>query len=380
MHNIVIVGGGIGGLTLAIALRQRGVTAQVYEAAPALRPVGAGILVPANAMQIFDRLGLAEQIAQAGMPVRHGAIFDAQAGVLQKANLDTFAERFGFATIAIHRGLLHQTLVAALDSAQLHLGKALQTLSEQAGEVRMRFADGDEVRAHSVIGADGLRSAVRQQLFPGDRLRYSGQRSYRAVARLALPPVCEGASWEVWGPGCRFGFAAIAPDQVYWFATLDAAPGEPGWHAPLKPRLAEQFAAFPAPVETLIDATAEAAIITTDIHDLWTLPRWHVGRVGLLGDAAHATTPNLGQGGAQAVEDAAVLAECLTSNRDPAAAFAAYEERRRAKATLVVKRSWQFGKLAHLRHPLLRALRNVLVRSTPSGVTQRQFERLFRVE
>ncbi len=380
MNTIVIIGGGIGGLTLAIALRQRDIIAEVYEATPELRPAGAGILMPPNAMQVFGQISLAADIARAGMPLRSGDILDVQAGLLQHADLDAVAERFGFPTIAIHRGRLHQALVAALDPGQLHLGKAFVALTKEADGVRVRFTDGDEVRARAVVGADGLRSAVRQQLFPESRLRYSGQSSYRAVAPLTLPPSFDGVSWEVWGPGCRFGFAAIAPDEVYWFVTLAAAAGALRGQTPFKPRLAALFAAFPPPIGELIDATPEAAIINTDIHDLRQLPHWRMGRVGLLGDAAHATTPNLGQGGAQAVEDAAVLARCLVANNNPEVAFGAYERRRRAKAAMVVKRSWQFGKLPHMRNPILRAARNLLVRGTPASVTRRQLEQLYRID
>jgi 2-polyprenyl-6-methoxyphenol hydroxylase-like FAD-dependent oxidoreductase len=380
MHDIVIIGGGIGGMTSAIALRQRGLLAPVYEAAPELRAVGAGIALPPNAMQVFGRLGLAEAVQQAGMALGSAEIRDFRGDLLQRVDISAASQRYGFPTVAIHRARLQGVLAAALEPSQLHLGKACVAILEEHNGVRVRFADGDEVIARAAVGADGLRSAVRQQLFPDVTLRYSGQSSYRAIGAIALPAGFAGVGWEVWGPGCRFGFSAVAPSEVYWFATLDASPGALRGREHVKPWLTELFAAFPLPCAAIIDATREADILNTDIYDIRPLPHWHQGRVGLLGDAAHATTPNLGQGGAQAIEDADMLAICLAAHHDPVEAFGAYEQRRHTKAAMVVNRSWQLGKLAHLRNPLARTVRNLLVRSTPESVVQRQFDALFRLD
>jgi len=314
------------------------------------------------------------------MPIGSAEIRDFRGDLLQRTDLSAAARRYGFPTVAIQRARLQGVLTAAIEPSQLHLGKACVAILEERNGVRVRFADGDEVMAHAVVGADGLRSVVRQHLFPGVTPRYSGQSSYRAIAPIALPAEFAGVGWEVWGPGCRFGFSAVAPREVYWFATLDAAPGALRGRKRVKPWLAELFAAFPPACAAIIDATKEADILNTDIYDIQPLACWHHGRVGLLGDAAHATTPNLGQGGAQAIEDADALATALAAHHDPAEAFAAYEQRRHKKATMVVNRSWQIGKLAHVRNPLARAVRNLLIRSTPESVVQRQFDSLFQLD
>lgn len=380
MEDIVIIGGGIGGMTAAIALRQRGLAATVYEAAAELRPVGAGILVPPNAMQVYGRLGVADAVQQAGFVPRAAEILDARDGLLQRSDSVGLAGSYGFPTVAIHRARLHGVLAAALGPAAIRLGKACTAIVDEPGGALVRFADGDAVRARVVIGADGLRSVVRQHLFPDAALRYSGQSSYRAVVPFALPEEIADVGWEVWGAGCRFGFSSVAPGEVYWYATVDAAPGTERDRRPYKERLAELFADFPAPIAALIAATPETSMLNTDIYDLRPLARWHRGRVVLLGDAAHATTPNLGQGGAQAVEDAAVLAECLATHREPEEAFASYERRRRAKASMVVARSWSIGKLAHVRNPVARAARNVVMRSIPPAMVARQFDTIFRLD
>jgi 2-polyprenyl-6-methoxyphenol hydroxylase-like FAD-dependent oxidoreductase len=377
MIDVIIIGGGIGGLTAAIALQRRGIAAHVFEAAAELRAVGAGIQMPSNAMQVLSRLGVAEAVQQAGAALEHGQICDYESGVLQSVDLRVVEQRYGFATIAIHRARLQAILVAALAEGTLHLGKACREVEQDEHGVHVRFADGSDTTGRALVAADGVRSVVRRQLFPDVDLRYSGQSSYRAVARYALPPELERAGQEIWGQGCRFGFCSVGGGEVYWYATFDTPAGVQDAPGQAMSRLKQLFAGFPTPVPALIEATESAQLTRTDMYDFRPISAWHQGRVALLGDAAHATTPNLGQGGAQAIEDAYVLAESLARHAEPQAAFAAYERVRRAKAAMVVNRSWQLGKLAHLRHPLLRGVRNLLLRGTPASVGQKQFDALF---
>jgi 2-polyprenyl-6-methoxyphenol hydroxylase-like FAD-dependent oxidoreductase len=377
MNDAIIIGGGIGGLTAAIALQRRGIAAHVYEAAPELRTVGAGIWVPVNALQVLERLGVVQALRCAGAMLERAELLDYRRGVLQTVDLRTIEQRYGFATIAIHRARLHEALVAELAKGTLHLGKVCHQIEQDAQVAQVQFADGSAAQGSVVLAADGIRSAIRRQLFPEAQLRYSGQSSYRAVVRARLPPDLENGGQEIWGRGCRFGFSSIGGDDVYWYATLDSPPGVTESTDQAKAQLQELFAPFPAPVSNLIAAADAWQLIRTEIYDLRPMPTWHQGRVALLGDAAHATTPNLGQGGAQAIEDAWVLAESLAHNAAPADAFVAYQRVRQAKATMIVNRSWQMGKLAHLKNPLGRALRNALMRGAPPSIGQKQFDALY---
>jgi 2-polyprenyl-6-methoxyphenol hydroxylase-like FAD-dependent oxidoreductase len=377
MNNTIIIGGGIGGLTAAIALQQRGIAAHVYEAAPELRTVGAGIWVPVNALQVLERLGVAGAVQRAGATLERAELLDYQGSILQTIDLRAIEQRYGFATLAIHRARLHDALVGALAEGTLHLGKACRQIEQDGASVHVQFADGSVAHGSVVLAADGLRSGVRRQLFPHAQLRYSGQSSYRAVVRAPLPPALEKGGQEIWGRGSRFGFSSIGGGEVYWYATLDAPPGVTESTAQAKAQLQELCAPFPAPVPALIAATEADQLIRTDMYDLRPMPTWYQGRVALLGDAAHATTPNLGQGGAQAIEDAWVLAESLARYAEPEQAFAAYQRVRQAKATMIVNRSWQMGKLAHLKNPLGRALRNALMRGAPASLGQKQFDALY---
>jgi 2-polyprenyl-6-methoxyphenol hydroxylase-like FAD-dependent oxidoreductase len=333
--------------------------------------------MPVNALQVLERLGVAQAVRRAGAMLERAELLDYQSGVLQTVDLRAVEQRYGFSTIAIHRARLHDALVAELAKGTLHLGKACRQIEQDAQAARVQFADGSAAHGSMVLAADGVRSAVRRQLFPEAQLRYSGQSSYRAVVRATLPPDLENGGQEIWGRGCRFGFSSIGGGDVYWYATLDSPPGVMESTDQAKAQLQELFAPFPTPVSKLIAAADAQQLIRTDMYDLRPIPIWHRGRVALLGDAAHATTPNLGQGGAQAIEDAWVLAESLARYAEPADAFAAYQRVRQAKATMVVNRSWQMGKLAHLKNPLGRALRNALMRGAPPSVGQKQFDALY---
>lgn len=377
--EIAIVGGGIGGLTAAIALAARGFRPRVYEAAPELRTVGAGIWVPPNAMQVLARLGLADAVAAKGSPIRIAEVRDARAGVLQRADLSYAVREFGHPTVAIHRGRLQRVLADHLPADAIHTGRACTGVEERDGRVLVRFADGDAAEAPLVIGADGLRSAVRRSIFPEIPLRYSGQTSWRGVATHSLPPELDGTGWEVWSAGARFGFSAIGHGEVYWYATEDALEGESDAPRTVAAKLRALAEPFPAPIPQIVAATDEARITRTDLVDFAPIASWHRGRVALLGDAAHATTPNLGQGGAQAIEDAWVIADRLAAGRDAEAAFAAYERIRMPKARMVVTTSWRFGKMVHLRNPLARAARNLLLRAMPASVGRRQMDALYRL-
>ena len=379
IQRVAIIGGGIGGLTTAIALQRHGFETHIYEAAEELNAVGAGIMVPPNALQVLDRLGLAEAVRAEGTPSRLAEVYDYRAGLLQVIDLAAVERRWDWPTVAIHRARLQRVLVSGVAPGSLYLGKACRRVVADGRQAGVEFADGSETHADIVVGADGIRSVTRHAVQPDVQLRYSGQTSYRAVVPFELPPELVGVAREIWGPGRRFGFTAIGHGEVYWYATLDAAEGERDVPGAVGRRLATLFTTFPAPIGDLIAATPDDRILRTDMYDFRPIPSWHQGRIVLLGDAAHATTPNLGQGGAQAIEDAWVLADRLSAGPNPETAIREYERIRMPKARMVVKRSWTLGRVAHLSNPLARQLRNTLLRHTPASVLRRQTEALYEL-
>jgi 2-polyprenyl-6-methoxyphenol hydroxylase-like FAD-dependent oxidoreductase len=377
--DVAVIGAGIGGLTTAIALRQRGIDAHVYESAPSIRSAGAGLMLSPNAMQVLRRLGIAEQVIAAGLPLERAEIHDARSGLLQSIDLADAQRRFGEPTVAIHRRRLHKILLAELAVGRVFTNAACESILVKDGWPAARFTNGRVVMPDLIIGADGQRSAVREFVAPGHPLRYSGQTSYRAIASLDLPAEFAGASREIWSAHCRFGYAAVAPGEVYWFVAADSPAGEFRSAEETADELREMLASFPTPVSSLLDATAPVDILRTDMYDVVPFEGWNRDRVVLLGDAAHATTPNLGQGAAQAIEDALVLADQLDTHTRVSDALKSYEVIRQPKTRFIIERSRQIGRVAHVANPVGRAMRNLAVRCTPASVARRQLDRLYAI-
>jgi len=364
----VVIGGGIGGLCAAIALRARGFEVALYEQAAEIHEVGAGLTLWANAIKALRRLDVADAVTAAGARQVKGAILDWHGQRLSKTDPEAIEAEFGAPTIAIHRAVLHRILLAQLPTDIVHLNKKLEHISQDATRVTAHFADGSTAVGDVLIGADGIHSAVRGAVFPEVKLRYAGYTAWRGVVETTEQAAI-GFTSESWGPGRRFGVVRISPQQVYWFATENAPPQQKfNSPAEIKTHLRALFQGWHAPVEMLIEATPAEAILHNDIMDTPPSKHWSQGRVTLLGDAIHATTPNLGQGACQAIESAVVLARCLSEQTNVAAAFRAYETERQPRTAWITTTSWQIGSAGQISNPLLCALRNAAVRLTPASV------------
>lgn len=377
-----IIGAGIGGLTAAIALRKAGIDYELWEGAPELKPVGAGIVMASNAMQVFQRLGMEKKIMDAGLEIESAYGVDQSFRLISGlAVKEKITSRYGIGSYALHRGRLQQALLSELDAAKIHLNKRLTALRQANEKVTLTFEDGSLHHADLVIGADGIRSVVRKSLFGEIPLRYSGQTCWRGMTKYALPPDKQFNSYEMWGgqKGLRFGFVPTAPGEVYYFTTFFAPPNGHD-EKDLKETLLQKYSCFGEIPSQLIASTPEENIIRSDINDFEPIPRWWQGRVTLLGDAAHATTPNLGQGGCQAVEDGYVIAQCLKENPSIEKAFGHYQNIRYQKALHVVTLSWRFGQMTNLSHPLLRSLRNGFMRMMPESIAIKQLDKILKLD
>lgn len=378
----IIIGGGIGGLTTAIALQQHGIDFEVHEAAPELKPVGAGIVMASNAMQIFQRLGIEKKIMAAGLEVEKAFGVDEKFKVISGLDVKgKVAPRFGIGSYAIHRGRLQRALLSEIDESKVFLNKRLESVQQTDSKVKVVFQDGSSAEGDIVIGADGIKSAVRKNIFGDLPLRYSGQTCWRGMAKISLPQGKKGNSYEMWGPkkGLRFGFVPTATDEVYFFTTYFTSAGGKDV-GPNKEKLLQLYSPFGELPRQIIEATPEESIIRSDISDLSPIEQWWKGRVVLLGDAAHATTPNLGQGGCQAVEDAFVIAKCLKENSNPEIAFAKYQAIRFKKAKYVVDMSWKFGKMTNLGSPLARWFRNNAMRLLPESMAIKELDKILKLD
>ncbi len=375
----IIIGAGIAGLSAAISMRQRGIDFEIFEAVSNLTPVGAGILVPPNAMAILSRYGLSEQVQEHGTRINFLVVVDSRARIISKTPADYSKNGTTYPTVAIHRGKLQQILLKALPDKHVTTGKRCIEANIHAQGVTARFSDNSRVDGDFLIGADGIHSAIRESIFPNSPLRYSGQTCWRGIANVELPRQWLTQLTEVWGAGLRFGFVPISRGQVYWYATKRESPGGTGDREKIKQQLMSIYSSFPDPIAEIISHTDMPSIIRDDIYDLAPLRSWSSGRAILIGDAAHASTPNLGQGGAQAIEDSWVLADKIASCKSLHEAFQSFQAARLSKVEKIVSVSWQIGRVTNLSNKLACVARNTLFRCVPTFVAKQQARFLYDV-
>ena len=373
----IVVGGGIGGLSAAIALRRAGIEAAVFERAPEPPEVGAGVGLWSNALRVLKGLGLYEAVrgigAEIGGETRSWSgrrLFGFSAGEMRR--------RYGEASVVVHRAELQGVLLAALPEDSVRYGARLVGFSDDGDEVTARFADGRKEVGDLLVGADGLRSATREVLVGDGPPRYAGLTAWRGVAEGADDFAPEGKGLNLWGRGSEFGVMNIGGGRAYWFLTKNAPEGERESPAGRRSEILDRLpGGYPA-AKAAVEATEVAKILRTDIYDREPVESWGTGRATLLGDAAHPMTPHLGQGACQAIEDAVVLADCLGGRQGDAGSIAAalrlYEGRRRARTTELVRSSRRVGRVLQLENPLLCGLRDALVGALPSGAVFRQLD------
>jgi 2-polyprenyl-6-methoxyphenol hydroxylase-like FAD-dependent oxidoreductase len=380
MARVIVIGGGIGGLATAIAFTRKGWDVSVYEASPELRPIGKGIWVPINGMQVLERLGLAARVSEAGWPLQFVELRTASGTLLSTIKLNEMTARYGHSIISILRADLVNILAKALAPQVLRLGSEFTHFTEESNQVRVHFRDGSEETADLLVGADGIHSRVREQMFPGVTLRYSGQTCFRGVSELALSEDLASTCREIWGGRNRFGFSAVGPRHVYWFAPQLSPQGVEDSIDLRMGHLLDSYREFPSPVPEILAATCAKDTIRTDLFDFPPISSWSRNNVVLLGDAAHAMTPNLGQGGAQAIEDAFVLAEQFEKAVSITEALDRYERIRMPRVKWIVNTAWSLGQVAHWQNPVARWARNSALRWMPSSLTVRQEDRLYNFD
>lgn len=371
-NQILIIGGGIGGLAAALALRNVGYDVAVFERVAQLREVGAGLSLWANAVKALKQLGLGDMLKAISIPEVQGSLRTWNGTVLTTTSSQALQQALGEPNLVFHRADLHAALLQMLPAGVVQFGKICTGFQQDATGVTAHFADGDQIRGALLIGADGLRSVIRAQLHGSRPPSYAGFTAWRAVIPFPRERLSPG---ETWGAGAIFGQVPMSGNRIYWFAAQTAPEGMHSADGE-KNELLRIYRGWHTPIEPLIEATPEAAILRNDIYDRPPLRRWGAQRVTLLGDAAHPMTPNLGQGACQALEDAVVLARCLQQQKDGMAALRQYETQRIPRTSFIVRQSRRIGAISQWRQPGAVWLRNFLVKNLLARVQTQQIIRL----
>lgn len=354
MHEVSIIGGGIGGLALANTLKEAGINFHLYERAPQFTEVGAGIGLSESTLQILRKIDLYDLAESHGKFVKNAILANKQFETIRVIP----TEKDG---MCIDRTKLIELLTENLVADDYSLSSDLVTFEQSEDSVQLNFASGKVVDSRLLVACDGINSGLRKAIYPNVKKRYLGQTIWRGIAHLKLPEKFQDTYFELWGDNLRFGVSPMTGKRYYWYAVKMAPAGEREAPEDSQDELMDLFSDFDRNVIDLISNTPK--IVRDDMWDLKPHKHpWTNGRVVFLGDAIHATTPNLAQGGCQAIEDAYVLAKAMEKYGLSEKACHEYERLRREKTTYIVNKSWQFGKSAHSRIPFLVDLNAMLLK------------------
>lgn len=369
-NGVIVIGGGIGGLASARALQRAGIEVRLYERAPDLSrvQVGGGFHLWTNAMRALRELDLVEQARAIGAPIERTEYRTKDGELLALWPVGELASEHGVPDLGVNRRDLHRMLAESLADGTVELGRELREFSEDGDGVVARFADGSEERASALVGADGLRSRVRAALLGEQAPRFAGYTQWQTTLPDPGDLLPGGTEQVIFGPASRAILHHVGGGELFWAGVVYGPEGAAvDQREGRKQRLLEHFLDWKSAISAAIAATPEERIVGLDIYDRPPAKSWGRGRVTVLGDAAHAMTTNLSQGGCQALEDAVVLSHCLRDGGDVPGALRAYEQRRIPRTTALVKRSRRVSEVGAWRRPAACAARSRVLSKVLSG-------------
>ncbi len=336
----IVIGAGMAGLSAGIAMRQAGYEVEIYEKTSKLRPAGAGISLWSNGIKVLNKLGLGKEVAGIGGQMNRMEYRNQDGEVLNDVNLIPLMEQVGQRPYPVSRTDLQQMMLDAFGEADVRMGMRWVEVKQDADSATAIFEDGSTATGDVVIGADGVHSVVRAYLNGGKiEPRYAGYVNWNGLVE-ATPDLAESDVWVIYvGEGKRASMMPVGGDRFYYFMGCPKPEGTKTPPEEIRAELKETFAGWAQPVQNLIDKLDPEQLNRLEIGDIDPLPNLVKGRIALVGDSAHATTPTLGQGGCQAMEDAEVLCRYLvTTNISVEDALKRYEaERKDRVAQLVLK-------------------------------------------
>lgn len=350
--EITIIGAGMGGLTAGIALKKFGHSVTIYEQTQQIRAVGAAISLWSNGVKCLNYLGLTEQIAQLGGQMDHLAYFDGLTGdKMTQFSLLPLIEEVGQRPYPVSRADLQNMLMDEFGRDNIHLGKKMVALKQIDQQVQVNFADGTEITTALVIGADGTHSLTRQYVL-GEQVerRYAGYVNWNGLVEIS-DQLAQADQWTTFvGDGKRVSLMPIAENRFYFFFDVPLPLGLDNNKSQYKTLFKQYFKNWCSPVQNLIEAIDVETTNRVEIHDIEPFTQFYKGRVVILGDAAHSTTPDIGQGGCQAMEDAIYLARALQINTlGLEDALKRYQNKRNERANELVLRARKRCDVTHMK-------------------------------
>jgi len=375
-NPVLITGGGISGLVAAIALKRYGFAVEVFERAEHLRTVGGtGLTLWSNAIAALGQLGLANVIRDKGAVIQTSEVFTAKGELLVESKVKQLTDEIGFPSVGIRRKDVLETLFNACDGIPVHFGMPCTNVSVLDGGVEVRFENGETRRGCALIGADGLRSAVREHVVGDEEPTYMGHTVWRGISD-DNGGMNAGSVYMMWGPrGVRGGAWYVDDTHVNWFVGVNTPPGGLD-QAGVKEQILRKVAGFKSPLPAMIQAMSEQNIIRTDIFARDKVDNWGEGPITLIGDAAHAMPTVLGQGACQAIEDAVVLADFMRKADSIEAGLRAYEQHRKPRVDWIRENVYKLGRFQDFENPLFIWLRNSITKMMSTDNSMKMWQEI----
>lgn len=366
-QKIAIIGGGIAGLTFARCLSNSDYDIHIFEKKPVFGEIGAAISVFPNALCVMDEIGLLNSVLGTSGKFENVYLKKDSGSILSKSSPSS-----DYPVICIHRADLHKILLTDI-KASLHINSGVKNFKNlDDGTVEVVFENGNSSVFDAVIGADGLHSVTRKHVINDQKPIFRGYNIWRGVVKTNFDI---GYASETYGKGQRVGIVPIKNGVYGWWATCNEEFLQDDSPEGTKPKLKRLFGDWHYPIPELIENTE--VILKNSLSDRLPQKGWAKGNIILIGDAAHPTTPNLGQGGCMAIEGAYLLAKCISKYGLSSKAYSIYEKHQFPRSKEIVNESLKLGKIGQTANPALIALRNFFFKITPSSVAMRMIDKYF---
>jgi len=329
-------------------------------------------------MMAFKKINLLDEVINEGRILNSFSIYDQNGKLITKTDNKKISEKFGVNNFTIHRANLHQLLISKINPKTIYTNKKVISVDQNNDSIKLQFQDGSTHETEFLIAADGIHSSIRKKILPDVQLRFAGYTCWRAVidnSKLNLNESC-----EIWGLGKRFGIVPLANNKIYWFACVNSTQNNSNMAKYKISDIKKKFVEFNGSVQTILDETKNEDLLWNDIIDIKPINHFAYNNILLIGDAAHATTPNMGQGACQAIEDAVIISDEIIKNRKLKEAFINFENRRLKKTHFVTNTSWNIGKIAQIENKLLAYLRNLVFHLTPQKINEKQLEKIYKID